>query len=278
MIDHGLDYALYVIMGYFLLRGLFRGVVKEIVAVLGIFVAFWAASLYWPLGDEHLKAIFDQPGQRGVVSFILIFVVVYFLVGIISIFFDKVVKMAISPVVSSLFGAVVGVVKGILFCAVLLVVAETFLKSNDKFFTNSQWLPYLQPMTNQARAWMPEALQAAMTAKRRLPTALGGNGSARAAAGTPETSYTNLESVDWNTIQNLLATRPDDISPAWRDKLRDISSPEALSKEELRRFISEHPALFSLPAPAGSVGSKPAIADLPTIGGAAPSWPQPATE
>lgn len=278
--ENGLDYALYVIIGYFFLRGLFRGVVKEIVAVLGIFVAFWVASIYWPLGEEHLKAVFDLPGQRGVISFIIIFVVVYFLIGVISIFFDKIVKLTISPVISALLGSVVGVVKGVLFCAVLLAGAETFLKPTETFFTGSQLWPHLQPLSNQAKAWMPEALQMAMKAKRTLPPALGGE-----AAREQEGPAVNLETVDWNAIKNLLATRPNDISPAWRDKLRNISGPEGLSKEDLKRFISEHPALFTRPAPAVPAGtSAPApqadggqMQSAPG-GGSAPSWPQPATE
>lgn len=282
MIEHGLDYSLYVIMGYFFLRGLFRGVVKEVVAVLGVFVAFWVASVYWGLGSEHLRPIFDQAGHRAAVSFILIFVVVYFLISIISIFFDKIVKMVISPVLSSLLGSVVGVIKGILFCAVLLIVAETFLKPDDPLFTSSQWWPHLKPITNQARAWLPTDLRDDL--KKVRASTLGGerSGGSKETDRAPGTIVTNLDSVDWNTVKNILATRPNDISPAWRDKLRNISGPEAISQEDLKKFVSDHPTIFSLPAPATPAGARPtAPADQPgqqPAGGTAPSWPQPATE
>ncbi len=272
MLEGGLDIALAVVIGYFFLRGLFRGVVKEIVAVLGIFVAFWVASIYWPLGEEHLKAIFDLPGQRGITSFVLIFVVVYFLISIISIFVDKIVKITISPVVSSLLGAVVGVVKGVLVCAVLLAGAETFLKPSEKFFTESKLWPHLQPLSAQAKAWMPEALRLAMNAKRSLPPLnFGGGGTAE----QPAPATVPMASVDWATIQNLLKTRPNDISPAWRDKLRNIPRGESLSAEDLKRFISDHPALFAAPAPTAPAGS---AAPASPGGATAPSWPQPATE
>ena len=260
MIEGGLDIALLVILGYFLLRGLFRGVVKEVVAVLGLFVAFWVASVYWPLGDQHLRAIFDVPGQRGVTSFILIFAVVYFLISVISIFMDKIVKLTISPVLSSLLGAVVGLIKGILVCSILLLGAETFLKPTEKFFTTSKIWPYMQPVTNQARGLMPEALRLVMNAKRSLPV-IGETRSADDTVAPPP----SMAQVDWNTIKNILATRPEAISQAWRDKLRNIPSGEALSPEDLKRFISEHPNLFAT-APASPAGA------------AAPSWPQPAIE
>jgi membrane protein required for colicin V production len=262
MFEGGLDIAWIVIMAYFFLRGLFRGVVKEVVAVLGLFVAFWVAGVNWPLGAEHLKTIFDVPGQRGISSFIVIFLVVYFLISLISLFVDKIVKLTLSPVVSSILGGIVGFIKGVLVCAILLAGAEAFLRPTEKFFTESKLWPYIQPVTNQARAWMPEALRSALGSNRlsSLVGELGENASETARA-ISQSIQASIENVDWGFIQNLLKTNPQAISPAWQDKLRNISSGTGLSQEDLRRFISDHPALFSKP-------STPA----------APSWPQPASE
>lgn len=260
MVENGLDIALLVVLGYFFIRGAFRGVVKEVVAVLGLFVAFWVASVYWPLGSEHLKTIFGLPGQRGIISFIVIFIVVYFLISIISIFVDKVVKMTISPVVSSLLGAVAGLIKGILVCGIILAGAENFLRPTEKFFTSSALWPYMKPVTEQAKAWMPEGLRNILNIKQLPP---------RSSSGVDLDSeedlapWPDLESVDWKTIEALLIARPEAVSPGWRDKFRNISGGETLSPEDLKRFISEHPALFAARAPTEPDST-------------APTWPQPA--
>jgi membrane protein required for colicin V production len=268
MFEGGLDIALLVILGYFLLRGLFRGVVKEVVAVLGLFVAFWVAGVYWDLAEMHLKPIFDMRGQRGISAFIIIFTVVYFFTGLISIFVDHIVKVTISPVVSGLLGAVVGVIKGILVCGILMSGAQVFLKPNEPFFTTSQFWPYLKPVTAQAMAWMPEGLQRALTAKA-VPEPLSG-GAGRPGPGPAPTVA--LDAVDWKNIQDILKNNPEAILPAWRSKIQNLSGGEALSPEELKRFISDHPNLFyRAPLPPGQ---KPA----PTPAGTAPTWPQPATE
>ena len=267
MIEGGLDIALLVILGYFVLRGLFRGVVKEVVAVLGLFVAFWVASVYWPLGEMHLKPIFDMPGQRGISSFIIIFAVVYFFTSIISIFVDKIVKLTISPVISGLLGAVVGVVKGVLVCGILMVGAQEFLKPTEPFFATSKLWPHLKPVTAQALAWMPEGLQRARQAKAVEPQkSLPG----RAGAAAPAAP---LGEVDWKTIQDILRNDPETILPAWRSILTNLSGGEALSSEGLKRFISDHPHLVSqAPLPPGQT---PDVAPP----GAAPRWPQlPVTE
>jgi len=266
MIEGSLDIALMVIMGYFFLRGIFRGVVKEVVTVLGLFVAFWAASVYYPLGAVHLSFIFEMEEQRNIVSFFVIFMVVYFLLSILSIFVDKIVKLTISPIISALLGAVVGVIKGVLFCAIVLVVAQFFLKPTDKFFQNSNIWPFLQPVSNQAKAWMPEALRIIKATTRNIAA---GSHSAQSGDG-PALAPSSLDNVDWKTIQDLLTNRPEVITPAWRDKLRNMSSPAALTKEDIRRFIEDHRSLFS--------NGQPGAAPASPAGTTAPSWPQPATE
>ena len=268
MVEGGLDIALLVILGYFVLRGLFRGVVKEVVAVLGLFVAFWVASVYWPLGEMHLKPIFDMPGQRGISSFLIIFSVVYFFTSLISIFVDKIVNLTIGPVLSGLMGAVAGLIKGVLVCGILMSGALVFLKPSEPFFTTSRLWPYLKPVTNQAMAWMPEGLQRALTAKAASPP-----GAAPAARPPGEAApAVAMDAVDWKNIQDILRNNPEGIRPAWRNKLQNLSGGEALSPEDLRRFISDHPDLFSkAPLPPGE---KPAVAPA----GPAPTWPQPAAE
>ncbi len=256
MAELGLDIALMVVLGYFFLRGLFRGVVKEVVAVLGLFVAFWVASVYWPLGDEHLRAIFDQPGQRGVTSFIIIFMVVYFLVSIISIFVDKIVRITITPLLSAFLGGLVGVLKGVLICGVFLAGVQTFLKPTEQFFTRSQLWPYLEPVAHQAKVWMPEALRAAMSMKRNLPVI----GERDLNAILPGLPSLNLENVDWNTVRSLLATQPESITENWREKLENLLDSGDVTSDDLQKFITDHPNIFQQDS-----------AELP-------SWPQPATD
>ncbi|MDR2935378.1 MAG: CvpA family protein [Candidatus Adiutrix sp.] len=262
MIEGGLDIALLVILGYFILRGLFRGVVKEVVAVLGLFVAFWVAGVNWHLAEMHLKPIFDMPGQRGISSFLIIFTFVYFFTSIISIFVDKIVKLTITPLASGLLGAVVGVVKGILVCGILMSGAQVFMRPGEPFFTTSRIWPYLRPVTIQAMAWMPEGLQRTLHAKAAADP--------RPGKGRPAPAAASLEAVDWKNIQDIIRNSPESILPAWRSKLLSLSGGEALNPEDIKRFISDHPSLFSqAPLPPGQ---RPAAGPSEPP----PSWPQPA--
>jgi len=263
MFEGGLDIALMVILGYFALRGLFRGAVKEVVAVLGLFVAFWVAGVNWELAAVHLAPITEIPGERAIGAFIIIFLVVYFFTSLISIFVDKMVKTTISPLVSGLLGIVVGLSKGVLVCGVLMTGALVFLKQSEPFFTTSRLWPYLKPVTVKAQAWMPESLHQARSSKA-VAEPLSGS------AGRPPSALSM--DVDWKNIQDILKSAPDSILPAWREKFQGLSGGQELSDEDKRRFISDHPTLFSRvpPPPAGQPTTAPA--------GTAPTWPQPATE
>lgn len=262
----GLDLALMIVIAYFFLRGIFRGVIKEVVAVLGIFIAFWVASIYWGMVDPHLKPIFDLDSHRATISFIMVFVVVYFIIGVISIFVDKIVKLAISPIVSALLGSLVGVAKGILFCGVIMIVPQTFIKPTDSLFTESQLWPHLEQVTKQAKIWLPAAMRAAMEITKKSAN----QNQNRPAAGNAPAPAMPLDQIDWPTIQNLLANRSGEISPAWRQKLRNIKSGESLSQEDIKRFVTDHPGLFGQ-APISPVGAGGSSNEA-----APPSWPQPA--
>ncbi|MDR2455674.1 MAG: CvpA family protein, partial [Deltaproteobacteria bacterium] len=155
-----LDIALTVILSYFLIRGIFRGLVKEVVGILGLFVAFWAASVYWSAGAEQIKVVLDiSPDRRGILSFIIIFAIVYFLVGLMSIFIDKIVKLTITPLCSGLAGGALGVLKGSVLCVILLTATTSFLKPDNVFYADSVVWPTVSPWCVEVKSWFPESLR-----------------------------------------------------------------------------------------------------------------------
>jgi membrane protein required for colicin V production len=288
-----LDIALTVILSYFLIRGIFRGLVKEVVGILGLFVAFWAASVYWSAGAEQLKVVLDiSPDRRGVLSFVIIFTIVYFLVGLMSIFVDKIVKLTITPLASGLAGGVLGVLKGSSLCVILLAATTIFLKPDNVFYTDSVAWPQVSPWCVEVKSWFPDNLRQLMIQGERL---LRGELKPPAPARTGVPSATprlqgGLNSVptDYAGLVALVKANPQRISQAWREKI-DSLTPEQVDADFLRRFVQENRSLFSSPAPAdgGAVapGGQPA-ASLPsavpqTGGGAQPgpsTWPTPANE
>jgi len=114
-------------------------------------------------------------------------------------------------------------------------------------------------------------LKTAMEAKRALPPVSSRyqpqNGSGGDISAPPNVKM----EIDWPAIKNLLATKPGEITPAWRDKIRGVPSGQSLSDEDIKKFIADHPNLFGPAAPSAPAGT---VADAPEA--SPPSWPQPA--
>ncbi|MDR1164669.1 MAG: CvpA family protein [Deltaproteobacteria bacterium] len=271
---NALDIAVIVVLTYFLIRGVFRGLVKEVVGVLGLFVAFWVASVYWEMGAAQLAPITEKDSYRGVLSFIIIYLIIYFLISLLSIFVDKVVKLAITPLISSVLGGALGLMKGAALTVILLTVVMGFLSVNEPFFQNSYAWERAASLTGEVRSWLPDRVGAFIADRQR---AVGG--SLRPAPATPAPSPRAGDRPrepltppsDYRSLMNIVRDNPFEISPAWMGTIDSLDRPEALTPEMLAAFIREHPNLFNR-APATAPGAQPNAQP------SAPPWGRPAVE
>jgi membrane protein required for colicin V production len=241
---NALDIALVVVLAYFLIRGIFRGLVKEVVSFLGIFVAFWVASVYWPNGAEQLKGIINEKPYQAVLSFIIIYLITYSLIGLLSIFVDKIVKLVITPLVSSLFGAVIGVVKGIALVVVVLACTTVFIGQSEPFYQDSVAWSYFEPMTVELKSWMPNDLGQLMGGRKTAVTGQFGPPAPGAALKKPPLA----PPTDYKSLIAIMDGYPDQIKGIWKERLQSLT-PESLASDPaiLTGFIHDHPHLFQGP-------------------------------
>ncbi|MDR2612260.1 MAG: CvpA family protein [Deltaproteobacteria bacterium] len=250
---NALDIALAVVLSYFLIRGIFRGLVKEVVGILGLFIAFWVASAYWRLGAEQLIPLTDRAAYRGVLSFAAIYLIVYFLVGILSVFVDKIVKLAITPLVSSAFGGVLGLFKGAALSAVVLTTVTGFLYTKDGFFTTSKAWTYARPVTEEIKTWIPENIKGFIDERQALVSGSlvprPSPGSAPPRAPSPPQAPMGLQApVDYPSLMDVIRQHPLEITSEWSEKA-DSLTPQSVDSQTLRDFVRDHPNLFSAAAP-----------------------------
>jgi hypothetical protein len=193
----------------------------------------------------------------------IIYIVVYFLIGLISIFVDKIVKTTITPFVSGLLGAFLGVLKGLVLCAIILSATTAFVRQDQPFFRESSAWPFLTPVCEQVKDWTPAKLRQLMA-----PQAVGQPIKTEAA---PLSVQTLAPPTDFQSLKKILSERGDLVSAGWLEKFRNLTGPEALDPEDLTRFIRDHPNLFKV-APV----IQPPAAQTPLQ--PSPSWPSPAVD
>ena len=118
---NGIDIAILVILCGFLLKGLLRGLLKEVCSLAGLFVgAFLAFRYHGPLADALLEQV-DLPAQIAVATtFTVLFLstMIFFLV--LGFLLSRFVKLLFLGGFNRLGGGVFGLSQGVLLLAVVL--------------------------------------------------------------------------------------------------------------------------------------------------------------
>lgn len=126
------DWAFLGVLVVSLIIGAWRGLVYEILSVLGWALSFYIAQWFAPEVAAVLPLQSASDPVRFAAAFVLIFIVSVFLAGLLAVLFKKLVEaIGLRPVDRTL-GAAFGVVRGvILLLAVTVVVNMTAFKASD---------------------------------------------------------------------------------------------------------------------------------------------------
>ena len=142
MIDMNiLDIVIVAAVIFFLIRGIFRGIVREIGSLAGVVLGIWLASVYHPQAALFLKS-FVPPGKYlPLVAFALIFLFVLVLGNLLGWLFKKLFQKVFLGWIDRMLGACLALLKGILL-SYLFIVMVTFLAPQDSsLVTQSRLAP-----------------------------------------------------------------------------------------------------------------------------------------
>lgn len=147
------DIAVICILSMFTLRGLIRGFVAEIAGVVAIVGGLWYARRSFTTLAEYLTFIPD-PTWRQIVAYVLIFLAVMLVVGIVARILRKVLEFSFVLWVDKLAGSLTGAFKGLVICSALLILVQAFLP-DAAFIRDSKVIPYLQAVMEQVKNYLP---------------------------------------------------------------------------------------------------------------------------
>jgi len=138
-----LDMVIIVILGYCLVRGIFRGLVKEISSIIGVLAGFYAAYSYYPLLAKPLARWISNTPYLNILSFMIIFCVIFILISILGIIIKYLLNIAFLGWVDRICGAGFGFIKGILLVSVVLISLTAFLPKGAPIIKNSLLSPHV---------------------------------------------------------------------------------------------------------------------------------------
>jgi len=137
------DIAVVIILSYCLIRGLFRGLVKEVSSIVGMLAGLYAAYSYYMLVAQYLSRWISNTAYLNILSFLILFCLVFLTISILGVVIKYLMNITFMGWVDRICGAGFGAVKAILIAAILLVALTAFLPRNAPVIRDSLLAPYV---------------------------------------------------------------------------------------------------------------------------------------
>ena len=146
------DIVVAVVLGFCLIRGIFRGLVKEMASIIGVLAGFYAAYTYYPEMGGLLSRWIANTIYLNLTSFMVIFCIILIIISILGVVIKYLMSIAHLGWVDRVSGAGFGVFKGILIVSVLLVSLTAFLPKGSPLVRDSLLAPHINTLSeNMAR-------------------------------------------------------------------------------------------------------------------------------
>jgi len=133
----------YIIIGFLLLlviRGIFRGFIREIFSLCGVIMGLWLGNHYQPLLTDLLKQYLPLPQYIPTLSFILLFIAAIVICDLLGWGLKLLVKNALEGWFDKTSGAALALIKGLLLTSIILVVLTFFFPGNKAPFISKSTL------------------------------------------------------------------------------------------------------------------------------------------
>ncbi len=141
------DILVITILAYGLIRGTFRGLVREVSSIVGVVGGFYAAFTYYPNVARLLSPLISRwvthSAYIDILSYLAIFSVVMIVVSILAAIIKYLLNIAYLGWVDRLCGALFGLVKAVLVVCVVFIVFTAFSPRGAPLIKNATLSPYV---------------------------------------------------------------------------------------------------------------------------------------
>jgi len=136
------DYILIGVVGLSVVLSLWRGFVREIISLIGLVAAFFAASRVSGQAGEFLGQWITNGTVADIAGFALVFVLIMLIVGIIGAIIRKLVDMADLTATDRTLGIFFGAARGLLLISLSFLIYTSYAKPDHKWMQESMLTPY----------------------------------------------------------------------------------------------------------------------------------------
>ena len=150
------DWILLALLAASMVLGAWRGLVYEVLSVLGWIAAFLLAQWFAPDVADKLPMQSSGETLRYAAGFVLVFIASVFAAGLISALMKKIISVVGLRPVDRIFGAIFGLFRGIILLLALTVVVHMTALQESDVWMESQGGPMLITMLKGLKPMLPE--------------------------------------------------------------------------------------------------------------------------
>ena len=121
------DMVILGILGLFIARGIWTGAVRQVTALLALYLGYFVASQYHEAIFPLLNNVSDNPRVIFLAAYIILFIATYIIVLLLGKLLSFVISMTLTGWFDHLLGGVVGFLKGAMIVVLLHLILGTFL-------------------------------------------------------------------------------------------------------------------------------------------------------
>lgn len=150
------DWVLLAVLAFSMLLGAWRGLVYEVLSVLGWAVSFYAAQYFAPMVAGWLPLQSSSETVRYAAAFVLVFVVGVFTAGLLAFLLKKLIEAIGLRPVDRTMGAAFGLVRGVILLLAAAVVMDMTALKTSTWWQESKGAPVLTAALKGLKPLLPE--------------------------------------------------------------------------------------------------------------------------
>jgi len=163
------DYILIGIVGLSVVLSLWRGFVREIISLIGLVAAFFAASRASGEAGDFFAQWISNGTIADIAGFALVFVLIMLIVGITGTIIRKLVDMADLTTTDRTLGIFFGAARGILLIGLAFLIYTSYAEPSHKWMKQSMLTPHAIKLGDLMGEAIPEGYPFSRQGKSSAP-------------------------------------------------------------------------------------------------------------
>lgn len=154
----GFDYAVLAVIAVSAIIGIWRGLVREVVALAGWIAATVVAMLFAGQAASLLPASFATPLVRTIIAFAVLFLLVLIGSSLTGLLIAKLVRAVGLSLADRTLGGVFGIARGALILLVLVLIAGLTALPKEPFWREAKLSAPLETAAIAVKPYLPRAV------------------------------------------------------------------------------------------------------------------------